>query len=113
MSLNDLANVIHENARAHGFLDKPRTFGDLCALIHSEVSEMFEAYRDGQMQPTYVPYHGDALRLKPEGVPSEAADVIIRVLDLCAEYDIDIERAITEKMDFNVTRDYKHGGKVI
>lgn len=47
--------------------------------------------------------------LKPCGIPSEMADVIIRVLDICGRYDIDIQRAILEKVEYNRTRAHKHG----
>lgn len=49
--------------------------------------------------------------MKPEGVPSELADIIIRVLDMCGWYGIDIEAAVAEKMEYNETRSYRHGGK--
>ncbi len=48
---------------------------------------------------------------KPCGFPSEMADVVIRVLDLCGAAGIDLEGAILEKMAFNDTRPYRHGGK--
>lgn len=46
---------------------------------------------------------------KPEGVPSELADIIIRVLDACGAWGINIEKAVREKIEYNATRDYKHG----
>jgi hypothetical protein len=49
--------------------------------------------------------------LKPEGVPSELADIIIRVGDAAEEYNIDIGREVLLKMAYNATRPYKHGGK--
>lgn len=49
--------------------------------------------------------------LKPEGIPSEMADIIIRVLDICADREIDIATAIADKMAYNETRAYRHGGK--
>lgn len=48
---------------------------------------------------------------KPVGVPSELADIIIRVLDIAAARGVDIDRAVREKMEYNVTRPYKHGKK--
>jgi len=48
-------------------------------------------------------------RRKPEGVPSELADIIIRVLDACAAWDIDIEAAIREKIIYNAGREHLHG----
>lgn len=50
---------------------------------------------------------------KPVGVPSELADIIVRVLDFSGEHGIDIERAVLEKMAYNRTRPHKHGGKVL
>lgn len=48
---------------------------------------------------------------KPEGVASELADVIIRVLDACGAWGIDIEKTIQEKVEYNATRPHKHGRK--
>ena len=48
---------------------------------------------------------------KPEGVPAELADVVIRCFDMADYYGIDLEEAILEKHEFNKTRPYKHGKK--
>ena len=48
---------------------------------------------------------------KPEGIPIELADVIIRVLDYCGYAGIDIDAAISQKHEYNRTRPYRHGGK--
>jgi hypothetical protein len=50
---------------------------------------------------------------KPCGIPSEIADVIIRALHFSGKHRIDIEQAVREKMLYNETRPYKHGGKTI
>jgi NTP pyrophosphatase (non-canonical NTP hydrolase) len=48
---------------------------------------------------------------KPIGIPSELADIIIRVLDICGAYGVDIDAAVESKMEFNETREVRHGGK--
>lgn len=114
--LNDLAQEIHDTARAHGWWEEGnwREFGTMLALVHSEVSEALEANREHGMEAyatrTIHP-PSDVIHVKPEGVPSELADVIIRVLDICAAYGIDIEYAVEQKMAYNETRPHKHGGK--
>lgn len=103
--LSRLAHDIYENNVKHGFWDAERNFGEILALIHSEVSEALEEYRDGHAVGERY-YRADG---KPEGVPSELADVVIRVLDVCAGFGIDIDDVIAEKMRFNAGRPFKHG----
>lgn len=88
-------------------LNEERGFPEVLALIHSEVSEALEEYRNGRL-PTEV-YTGN--NGKPEGIPIELADVIIRVLDYCGYAGIDIDAAISQKHEYNKTRPYRHGGK--
>lgn len=74
-----------------------------CSLIHSEVSEMVEAIRDGALA------EGAAHNGKPEGLPSEMADVLIRLADLAGAQGVDIDKAVAEKMSYNATREHMHG----
>lgn len=46
---------------------------------------------------------------KPVGVPSELADILIRTLDACAAWGIDIDAALLRKIKYNATRPHKHG----
>lgn len=105
MNIYDLVKRAHKTATDKGWWDEQPNIPEKLALIHSEVSEALEAYRDGRMQ-TY--YRDDG---KPEGFAPELADVVIRIMDLCGYLDIGLDAAILEKMEYNKTRAYRHGGK--
>lgn len=107
IGINEVAKEIHENAVEHGWWEEKRGFPEILALVHSEVSEALEEYRNGR-EPTevYIGSNG-----KPEGIPIELADVIIRIFDYCGYAGIDIDAAITQKHEYNKSRPYRHGGK--
>lgn len=108
MNLNDWAKEIHNNSKAHGWWDEPRVFGEIVALCHSELSEALEEYRNGKP----MVYCNDGSD-KPEGIAVEMIDCMIRILDWLGSLDIDVEFLLGLKHDYNKTRPYKHGGKVI
>lgn len=111
-NLNVLADGLHAMAVEKGWYEEERTFGDFIALVHSELSEALEEYRDGH-SIRLVRYQDDDVEGKPEGIPIELADVMIRILDFCGAHQIDIESAMQIKFKYNSTREHKHGGKVI
>lgn len=115
MNLNEWRDRCYEGSVANGWHEEPRSFGDLIALAHSELSEALEEFRAGHDPSNF--YYGKPISEgglpKPLGVPSELADVLIRVFDICGRYGIDIEEVVTEKLAYNATRGHRHGGKAL
>jgi NTP pyrophosphatase (non-canonical NTP hydrolase) len=103
--------LCHDVAKDRGWWDgwteSPEAIAAKLCLIHSEVSEALEDVREDRMLMA-IGYGG-----KPCGLPTELADVVIRVFDLAGALDIDIVEAILVKMEYNERRPYRHGGKAL
>lgn len=121
MNLTELATKVHTLAIEKGWYeDDNLNIPEKLALIHAEISEALEAYRDGEMEAYAhaccdVPSRGHREGCpgigKPEGFPIEIADALIRILDLCGALGIDIQAAVDQKHAYNATRPHRHGGK--
>ena len=107
--LNAMGDVFHIISKQHGFwpLDEhgnanvnQRNFGEMIALMHSELSEALEHHRKGTMDdhlPNHVGWH------------VELADALIRILETARAHQVPIGQIVYEKMMFNHRRPYKHG----
>ena len=114
-SLSMVQKIIHQISISKGWYEKndKRTFGDIIALLHCEISEAMEEYRKG-VPPDVIYYLEDSRGyLKPEGIAVEFADVLIRLLDTAAHHEIPLTQALFEKIEYNKTRPWRHGDKKI
>ena len=93
--LRDLQKQIHDNARNHGWWETQRPVPEILCLIHSEVSEALEAYRNQDI----------------DNFREELADIAIRLLDAAEGYGINLYEEIIKKHEINKGRPYRHGGK--
>lgn len=108
LTIGQIMQRAHETAKAKGFGGQENRIPEALALIHSEVSEALEDWRNGNMA---MEYENHTHSQKPVGFPSEMADILIRVCHLSAALGIDLEQAVQEKLDYNETRPQRHGGK--
>ena len=108
MEFREMQVLAHRTAQEKGWWDRPRMIPEQIALMHSELSEALEEYRNGHLPDVIRRRESDG---KPEGFGIELADCIIRILDTAAYYGVDMQHMITVKLEFNKSRPFRHGRK--
>jgi NTP pyrophosphatase (non-canonical NTP hydrolase) len=106
MHLKEIQQLANQITKEKGFGHGERNIPGLLALIHAEVSEALEDYRKDADLKTMRLENG-----KLVGFPSELADVIIRVGDLAEYMGIDLDDAVSRKLENNKNRAHKFGDK--
>lgn len=93
LTLKQITGLIMKQAEEKGFGIKPDqiSVAEKIALIHSEVSEAFEAYRHNDMDGK-------------DGFKQELGDAVSRILHLAGIMDVDIEKEILKKLENNKGR---------
>lgn len=102
LGLRAAIRIAHDTANRAGWYRDPKTgkpvkrnFGEVIALMHSELSEALEADRKS-LQDDKLPHRS--------GVEVELADCVIRIFDTAAALNLDLAGAIIEKNRYNMQR---------
>jgi len=116
--LNKLAQEIYAGNRLRGFDAAGENIGQSLMLVVSELGEALEAHRKGR----YADIDAFEAKMKinagfcpaftshiKDTFEDEIIDSLIRLFDLCGALNIDIERYMPLKLEFNSTRPYRHG----
>jgi NTP pyrophosphatase (non-canonical NTP hydrolase) len=123
--MNELRDKIHANAVKKGFWKKERELGTLLMLVVSELSEALESDRKSKTigEMAFLDFSANNTNRNTKKfvkgfekvikgtVEEEIADSMIRLLDICGAYNIDIDLLIELKMAYNETRPKMHGKK--
>lgn len=126
MNIQELAHVSHAAAKSKGFWDGERNKPELLMLIVSEAAEALEALRKNRFskkeeveelfEKLFSEQEVSLVEFKTEfeskiknTFEDEIADTIIRLFDLAGGLNIDIQKHILLKLEYNMTRGHKHG----
>jgi hypothetical protein len=111
MTINELFQESHETAKVKGWWGNPRNPLEILMLINCELAEAAEEFRKGKPDKYYS--FDQEGNLKPEGYLAELADALIRMGDFIEHSGCTakFELILKEKMEYNRTREYRHGGK--
>lgn len=111
-AINEAAEFCYQNAVNKGFHEEDSqhttvsNFGRWTANLHGEVSELWEAAREGNLD------HPCDKNCGLTCAEEELADIVIRAFDTATAFGISIGDAIAKKHAYNQGREKMHGGKL-
>ena len=99
-SIKQLQARAFATALKRGQYDKPETMKALLMRVVNELSECADCVQKGDTTDE-IYYEGD----KPCGIPTELADAFIVIMSICGLHQIDLEKAVEIKMEYNEGRE--------
>ncbi|NFV47558.1 nucleotide pyrophosphohydrolase [Clostridium botulinum] len=116
MKIKDLVEAAHKNAIKKGFWEifyKLKAIETLGKKESQPYNDLFKQALINQNLLEIVRELTEAMeglrRGNTDNFKEELADTVIWIADLCGALNIDLEEEIRKKMEFNKTREYKHG----
>lgn len=114
--INALAKEIHANSVSKGF--KHDNIPTMLILAISELTEAMEADRNYRIANIRESEQEEAVNnasyfeaYVKDTFEDELVDAMIRIMDIAESRGIDLEFHIRAKMNYNATREFKHGNK--
>lgn len=119
-ALNTLRDLAYKESSDKGWHqdeiddEEIKNFGNYTANLHSEISELWEAWRKNKLYTECD--KADVMKqsnLEPLSCSEEElADILIRTFDTGARLKVNLAKAVYNKLLFNRTRQHRHGGKL-
>ena len=109
MNIKAISKEVHNLAWEKGWHseleDEDKFVERTCNNLHDEISELHTAWRGNKLRekcdkPINLTY-----------LEEELADIVLRVFDGALKLNVDLERAIKVKHEYNKVRTYRHGNK--
>lgn len=114
--LESMGREVHEMAIAKGWWSGMPTKARVNLLMDWLIEEVEEAREAFNQEDAYAWTLVDSDGIeKPEGFPSELADIFLIVMDLANRFSIDFPVTVRQKLDYNHVRRYRRDaqGKLI
>jgi hypothetical protein len=99
MHIREIQKDIYSLAKKQGLWKNPPSIPECLAMVHAELSEAYEEYKNG-----YIPDHIYTFDGIPQGIPIELADAVILIMSISEHYGIDLQDAIRLKHLYNEER---------
>ncbi len=99
LTITEMVELCYSNSKEKGFWEASQNISEKVMLVVTELAEAVEAYRNG------------IVKGEKDCFAEEIADAMIRICDIAGYLEIDLEKEITDKMDYNKSRPYLHGKK--